>query len=281
VLFSYSHLIIACLMNSKPVYSFYNKACLLLLTGFLLLVGSCSQQEEPKLFEQIASSESGIRFSNNIKPGFDFNILDYNYFYNGGGVCAADFNNDGLTDLYFTGNQVSSKLYLNKGNFVFEDVTEKAGVATKFWATGIAVADVNKDGFQDMYVSYAGYPDPLKRTHQLFIHKGINNGIPLFTDEALAYGLADTSYTTQSAFLDFDKDGDLDLFPSIIFRIKPILITPCPRWPTAILPAMQNCTGTTADALPKFQKLPVYSTKVTGLGLALATSIMMDGRTFM
>ncbi|HZH96443.1 MAG TPA: VCBS repeat-containing protein [Flavisolibacter sp.] len=216
-------------MNSKPVYSLYNKSCLLLLTGFLLLVGSCSQQEEPKLFEQIASSESGIRFSNNIKPGFDFNILDYNYFYNGGGVCAADFNNDGLTDLYFTGNQVSSKLYLNKGNFVFEDVTEKAGVATKFWATGIAVADVNKDGFQDMYVSYAGYPDPLKRTHQLFIHKGINNGIPLFTDEALAYGLADTSYTTQSAFLDFDKDGDLDLFSINHFQDKTNPNYPLPK----------------------------------------------------
>jgi hypothetical protein len=126
-------------MNHKLLRSCYRITSWLQLVGILLITNSCSRKEEQKLFEQVPSSKTGIRFENNIKSSFDFNILDYNYFYNGGGVCAADFNNDGLTDLYFTGNQVSSKLYLNKGNFTFEDVTEQAGVATKFWATGISV----------------------------------------------------------------------------------------------------------------------------------------------
>src|SRR5687768_1937145 len=137
----------------------------------ILLFFSCTGEKKGKiLFDEVPASVTGILFNNALTPTFDLNILDYNYFYNGGGVAAADFNNDGLTDLYFTGNKVSSKLYLNKGNFSFEDVTQKAGVTTKFWATGIAVADINNDGLQDMYVSYAGYTDPLKRTHQLFIN---------------------------------------------------------------------------------------------------------------
>jgi len=208
-------------MNFKLLNTFYKLTYLLQLIGILLIINSCSRREEQKLFEQIPSSKTDINFSNNIKPSFYFNILDYNYFYNGGGVCAADFNNDGLTDLYFTGNQVSSKLYLNRGNFTFQDVTEKAGVATQFWATGIAVADINNDGLQDMYISYAGYSDPLKRTHQLFINKGLNkDSIPVFKDEAKQFGLADTSYTTQSAFVDFDKDGDLDLFSICHYQDK-------------------------------------------------------------
>ncbi|MEP7277172.1 MAG: VCBS repeat-containing protein [Bacteroidota bacterium] len=173
---------------------------------------SCKRKSSETLFHVIPSAISNIHFSNDLKPDDGLNILDYNYFYNGGGVSAADFNNDGLTDLFFTGNKVSSKLYLNKGNFKFEDITEIAGVSTKNWATGIAVADVNNDGLQDMYISYAGYANPDLRVHQLFINKGIDkNGIPIFNDEAAAYGLADTSYTTQAVFLDYDKDGDLDL----------------------------------------------------------------------
>jgi hypothetical protein len=186
--------------------------CLCAACRFLLLLVACNKNKETTLFESLPASATHIDFANNLKPEFDFNILDYNYFYNGGGIAAADFNNDGLTDLYFTGNQVSSKLYLNKGNFVFEDVTEKAGVATANWATGVAVADVNDDGLQDMYVSYAGINDPQKRTHQFFINQGITKeSIAIFEDKAAAYGLADTSYTTQSVFFDYDKDGDLDL----------------------------------------------------------------------
>jgi hypothetical protein len=146
--------------------------------GFLFCscIVACTGKKDPVLFESLSSEVTHIGFANNIEPTFDFNILDYNYFYNGGGVAAADFNNDGFTDLYFTGNQVSGRLYLNSGNFNFKDVTEKAGVGTKNWATGIAVADVNNDGLADMYISYAGLPDPQKRIHQLFINKGRWNG---------------------------------------------------------------------------------------------------------
>ncbi len=176
------------------------------------MLTSCATKKNSTLFEEVPASLSGIAFINKLEPTLNLNILDYNYFYNGGGVAAADFNNDGLTDLFFTGNKVSSALYLNKGNFKFEDVTEKAGVSTKNWATGIAVADVNNDGLQDMYISYGGYATPSQRVHQLFINKGIDkDGTPNFKDEAGAYGLADTNYTTQSVFVDYDKDGDLDL----------------------------------------------------------------------
>jgi hypothetical protein len=168
--------------------------------------------ESKTLFESVAAEETGISFRNTLIPDYDLNAAEYNYYYNGGGVAAADFNNDGLTDLYFTGNQVSGKLYLNRGNFQFEDVTLKAGVQTGNWATGVAVADINNDGLADMYISYAGYKDPLRRKHQLFINKDKDAaGIPLFEEEAEKYGLADTSYTAQSCFFDFDRDGDPDM----------------------------------------------------------------------
>ncbi|NEW83044.1 MAG: VCBS repeat-containing protein [Mariniphaga sp.] len=164
------------------------------------------------LFESVPTENSGITFQNALVPDYDMNAMEYNYFYNGGGVAAADFNSDGLTDLYFTGNQVSGKLYLNKGNFKFDDVTAKAGLQTRNWATGATVGDVNNDGLPDLYISYAGYKDAGRRKHQLFINNGKNaEGIPTFTDEAEKYGLADTSYTTQACFFDFDRDGDLDL----------------------------------------------------------------------
>lgn len=164
------------------------------------------------LFESIPAKKTGITFQNRLVPDYDMNAMEYNYFYNGGGLAAADFNNDGFTDLYFTGNQVSGRLYLNRGNFKFEDVTARAVVQTENWATGVAVADVNNDGLPDMYISYAGYKDPKRRQHQLFINKGVGtDGIPLFEEEAKKYRLDDNSYTTQAGFFDFDRDGDLDL----------------------------------------------------------------------
>ncbi len=168
-------------------------------------------QDSKSLFEVIPAEQTGIMFENKLVPDYDMNAMEYNYFYNGGGVAAADFNNDGLTDLYFTGNQVSGRLYLNKGNLRFEDVTEKAGLQTRNWATGATVADINSDGLPDIFISFAGYRDPSRRKHMLFINKGTDgSGIPVFQEEAGKYGLADTSYTTQTCFFDFDKDGDLD-----------------------------------------------------------------------
>lgn len=196
---------------------------LVLLVSALFVFSACQTDQSreadrtPKadltLFKLLDTQQTGVAFENTLSPDFDFNILEYNYYYNGGGVAAADFDKDGLTDLYFTGNQVSGKLYLNKRNFKFEDITQSAGVSTHHWATGVAVVDINQDGWQDLYVCYAGYPDPAKRVNQFFINQGIDGeGKLKFIEQAEAYGLADTSYTTHAAFLDYDKDGDLDLY---------------------------------------------------------------------
>jgi hypothetical protein len=137
------------------------------------------------------------------------NIITYEYFYNGGGVAAGDFNNDGLIDLYFTGNMSPNKLYLNKGGFRFEDITKQAGVSGKTgWKTGVSVADVNGDGLLDIYVCYSGDLDSTQRANQLFI----NNGDLTFTDKARQMGVDDMGYSTHAAFFDMDRDGDLDLY---------------------------------------------------------------------
>ncbi|GGB97316.1 VCBS repeat-containing protein [Dyadobacter sediminis] len=174
----------------------------------LLIFFGCRKKSAEPLFRLLSSQETGIDFSNDIRQTDSLNILKYMYFYNGGGVGLGDINNDGLADLFFSGNMVSSKLYLNKGNMQFEDITEKAGVATKGWCTGVAMADLNADGLLDIYVSRAGSTVPAERANLLFINKGNNK----FTESAEAYGLADTGYSTQAAFLDYDHDGDLDAY---------------------------------------------------------------------
>jgi enediyne biosynthesis protein E4 len=180
---------------------------LLGLAGWV--AGACSPKE-PTLFERLEPSATGVAFENRLTESEQWNILAYEYYYNGGGVAVGDFNNDSLPDLYFTGNQVPNKLYLNKGNFQFEDITDKAGVAGRAdgWATGVTVADVNADGHLDLYVCYSGPVEAEKRKNQLFI----NNGDLTFTERAEAYGVAEAGYSTQAAFLDYDRDGDPDLF---------------------------------------------------------------------
>jgi hypothetical protein len=168
------------------------------------------------LFKLTPASHTGIEFINNIEANDSLNILDFNYFYNGGGVAIGDINNDGLPDLYLTGNMQSSKLYLNKGNLQFEDITRKAGVSTENWATGVAMADVNGDGLLDIYVCFSAYQTPEKRTNKLFI----NNGDNTFTEKAAQFGLADTGYSTQAAFFDYDKDGDLDVYLLTVHQDK-------------------------------------------------------------
>ena len=169
------------------------------------------QQSVPTLFQILPATETAVTFTNTLAATFDENILEYNYFYNGGGVAAADFNNDGLTDLYFTGNQVSAKMYVNKGAFRFEDVTQQVHVTTAGWCTGVATADVNADGLMDLYVCHAG----LKQTpNQLFINQGIDpkTKLPKFADKAPEYGLDFTGFCTQGYWFDYDRDGDLDLY---------------------------------------------------------------------
>ena len=182
------------------------------LTGLLLLaLASCTSK--PKRFERLTASQTGIDFANTITESDSLNVLEFEYIYNGGGVGVGDFNGDGLQDVFFAGNQVSSRLYLNKGNFKFEDITIPAGVSTKFWCTGVAVADIDQDGRQDIYVSTIHPNRNQSVPNLLFLNQGNDtNGVPHFQESAQAVGLADSSYSTQATFLDYDHDGDLDVF---------------------------------------------------------------------
>ena len=184
-----------------------------LVTLFLLcligLLPAC-QENSSSLFRIVPPSESGVSFENTIQEDEDYNMFSFYYLYNGGGVSVGDVNGDDRPDLYFTGNMVSSRLYLNQGGLEFKDVTEEAGVGTEGWATGTTFVDINHDGYLDIYVCRAGKKGtpPEKRANRLFV----NDGDGTFTEKASEYGIADTTYSTQAAFFDYDKDGDLDLY---------------------------------------------------------------------
>lgn len=188
--------------------------------SLLLFLFSCqsnnqSIQDIPqdKLFSLIPKTVTGIDFTNTVEGTKEFNIFSYRNFYNGGGVGIGDVNNDGLPDIYLTANRSENKLYLNKGNWQFEDITSKAGVAgKKAWATGVAMADVNGDGFLDIYVCNSGNIKGDDRANELFINQGIKDGVPTFKEQAKDYGIADEGLSTHAAFFDYDKDGDLDLY---------------------------------------------------------------------
>ncbi|MDQ6481864.1 VCBS repeat-containing protein [Dyadobacter sp. LHD-138] len=186
---------------------FVLKRFIWVLTIFTFLECSEKKSGENHLFQEMDASETGIAFENTITNTDEFNIFNYRNFYNGGGVAIGDINNDNLPDIYLIANQGENKLFLNKGNFKFEDITGKAGVAgTKSWSTGATFADVNGDGLLDLYVCNAGRSD--ERANELFINKG--NGT--FAEKAKEYGLDDQGYSTHAAFFDFDRDGDLDMF---------------------------------------------------------------------
>lgn len=180
----------------------------------LALCFACSPKKattnDKALFQKIDPQSSGVRFVNRVENTDEFNIFSYRNFYNGGGVALGDINNDGLPDIYFTANMGSNKLYLNKGNFQFEDITEKAGVdfANK-WSTGVVMVDINNDDWLDLYVCNAGYhKSKTGQGNALFI----NNKNGTFTESAAAYGLDEKGYTTHAAFFDYDLDGDLDCY---------------------------------------------------------------------
>jgi enediyne biosynthesis protein E4 len=188
-------------------------------TGILSLLFSCSLfisgcHSDNTLFQKISSRHSGIHFNNAISENDSINPIDLEFMYNGGGVAVGDFNNDGLPDLYFTGSLVSNRLYLNKGNFEFDDITQEANVSGEGrWSNGASVVDINNDGWLDIYVCVTIKKNPIERTNLLYVNQGLDkNGVPVFKEMAREYGLADTGYSVQAAFFDFDNDGDLDMY---------------------------------------------------------------------
>ena len=181
------------------------------LCTFIFLL-SCTSRTT--VFEKLSPSSTGISFNNEIKETDSINIIDQENVYNGGGVAAGDFNNDGLQDLFFTGNLVSCKLYLNKGKMKFDDVTQEAGVEGEGrWARGVATVDINNDGKLDIYVCATLKKKPEERENLLYINQGPDkNGVPVFKEMAAEYGLADNGQSTMAAFFDYDNDGDLDCY---------------------------------------------------------------------
>lgn len=175
---------------------------------------SCRQNKAvaPR-FTLLESGKTGINFANRLKATPDFNMFNYMYFYNGAGIGAGDFNQDGLVDLFFAGNQVGNSLYLNIGNLQFRDITRDSKIPQDGgWSTGISVVDINNDGRLDVYVCRVGAFANLNSRNQLLINTGNHNGVPQFSDSAAAYGIDFSGFSTQAAFIDYDLDGDLDMY---------------------------------------------------------------------
>jgi hypothetical protein len=192
----------------------------LYIYGLMLMVAmgsACNSKKEstePPVFEVLDNSKTGLDFNNHLTPTQEFNMFKYMYFYNGGGVGAGDFNNDGLTDLFFTGNQGDNKLYLNEGNLHFKDITAAANIPQdSAWSTGVSVVDINNDGLLDIYICRVGKYEILKGHNLLLVCTGIDkNGIPHYEDRSHAYALDFSGFSTQATFFDYDLDGDLDMF---------------------------------------------------------------------
>ncbi|NNF76055.1 MAG: VCBS repeat-containing protein, partial [Flavobacteriaceae bacterium] len=187
----------------------------ILMSLFALVLISCEKDNETQisedktLFTSLSSDYTGVDFINAVENQKDFNIFKYRNFYNGGGVALGDINNDGLDDIYLTGNMEANKLYLNKGDFKFEDISASAGVeGSKPWSTGVVMVDINSDGLLDIYVSNAGNMEGNNHNNDLYI----NNGDLTFSEKAEEYNLAETGFSTHASFFDYDKDGDLDAY---------------------------------------------------------------------
>ena len=179
----------------------------------ILIMGSCKDTNHT-LFKEHLPKETGIGFSNTLDLGGELAVLEFEYMYNGAGVAVADFDNDGFQDIFFTGNMVSNRLYRNLGDWKFEDITETAKVGSDNWSNGVAIVDINQDGYQDIYICKGGPrgSSGADRANLLFINNGMKDGKLQFVESASSYGLADESYSVQSNFFDYDGDGDLDMY---------------------------------------------------------------------
>lgn len=192
---------------------YHTIGAVIFLLAFILSACKSKTAESP-LFEVLDSKRTGLNFSNDLSYNKDFNLFKYLYFYNGSGIGAGDFNNDGKIDLFFASNQQQNKIYLNEGDLNFKDVTKEANIPEDGgWSTGISVVDINNDGLLDIYVCRVGNYETLKSKNQLLICQGIDkNGVPFYKDEAHEYGLDFSGFSTQAVFFDYDGDGDLDMF---------------------------------------------------------------------
>jgi hypothetical protein len=188
----------------------------LFYTCLTVLLFSCNNNNETSkpIFKTLTAAQTGLQFTNTLTPSSELNLLTYMYYYNGAGAAAADFNNDGLVDLFFCANQLTNKIFLNKGKMQFTDVTQQAKIPNDGgWNTGASVIDINNDGLLDIYISRVGNYKTLKSKNQLLVCTGLTkDSIPMYEDKAAEYGLALSVFGTQAAFLDYDADGDLDVF---------------------------------------------------------------------
>ena len=220
-------------------------AYILFLSTILLAFSSCSDKTLDQknnrttspLFEQANIERTNINFSNEIRENDQFNMVDYFYVYNGGGVSIGDLNNDGLPDIFFSGNMVSDALYMNLDSLKFKDVTKNLGNYSNGWSTGATMVDINHDGLLDIYVCRSGNFEENKRKNLLFINQGDSS----FKEQAETYGLADNSYSTQAVFFDYDKDGDLDMY--LLNHTNTV------RDPNSIKPLLSNGKGSANDRL--------------------------------
>ncbi|WKN43726.1 VCBS repeat-containing protein [Tunicatimonas pelagia] len=203
-------------------------------------------QEEQSVFELLLPEQTRVDFTNTVEENETFNMVDFFYVYNGGGVAIGDVNNDSLPDLFFTGNMVNDRLYINSGNteeLQFTDISQGANIQSSGWSTGVTMVDINTDGLLDIYVCRSGNYPAEQRKNKLLINNGINpeTGQPTFTEAAEDYGLADTSYSTQSVFFDYDRDGDLDMY--LLNHTNAI------RNPNQVRPLVSDGTGLANDRL--------------------------------
>lgn len=239
-----------------------------------VLFSSCIQQHQPTLFKKLTTQESGIYFNNKLTDTPDLNILNYLYYYNGAGVACADFNNDGLLDLYFIANQAPNRFYLNQGNLKFREVTSEAHLeGEKGWSSGVTVVDINHDGLLDIYVCQVNNSKLFKGENQLFINQGLDTrGVPVFKEEAQKYHVNIASYSNQATFFDYDGDGDLDLYlmknesvhPNAIFGRSQRHVQDAPAGDKLL----RNDNGVFTEIT---QQSGIFSS-LTGYGLGLAIS---------